>query len=66
MNVELMPFTTPNYVIGKSSPRQKQDGISEGLKWHISDIDANDLSSLCDQFRRDVFEKAGKSDPRMK
>ena len=63
MTVELQPFGTPNYVIQKMAPRPKQDGIVECPKYHLRELDAETLAGLCDQFRREIFEKAGKSDP---
>lgn len=64
MKVKLRPFQTPNYVIAESKPGLRQDGIFECPKWHVKEVNEHTLSKLCDQFRRDIFEKAGKSDPR--
>ena len=62
--IKLRPFNVPNYVLGETSPGLKQDGFVEGPKWHIKELAETTLSELCDQFRKDVFEKAGKQDPR--
>lgn len=64
MKVKLQPFQTPNYVIAESKPGLKQDGMVERPMWHVKEVDENTLSEMCDQFRRDVFEKAGKRDPK--
>lgn len=64
MKVKLQPFSTPNFVIAEQRPGVKQDGIVEAPKWHINEVDINTLSELCDQFRKDIFEKAGKFDPK--
>lgn len=63
--VELKPFMTPNFVITEMPPGVRQDGFKEAPKLPLSDVDASTLSMLCDQFRADVFEKAGKQDPRL-
>jgi len=66
INVELIPMKVPNYVIQKMPPRPRQEGINinGAPKYHLSDLDENVLSQLCDEFRADVFAKAGKQDPR--
>lgn len=57
ISVELQPWSTPNYV-------RIQEGAVYGIP--LKDIDAQALSEMCDQFRKEVFEKAGKEDPRVK
>jgi hypothetical protein len=54
MNIDLVPFATPNFVILK---------IKGGPSLSLAEIDAEDLSELCYQFREDIFKKAGKADP---
>jgi hypothetical protein len=66
MKVRLQPFQVPDYVIAESRPGLKQDGLVENPKWHLRDVDDKTLSELCDQFRHDVFTKAGRVDPRGK
>jgi hypothetical protein len=63
MNIELHPFATPNFVIGKMPPRPRQDGLVESPKWHLREVDADILAKLCDDFRDEVFKKAEKQDP---
>jgi len=63
MKIDLQPFTTPNYVIGKLPPRPRQEGFHEGPKWKLCEVDADVLAQLCDDFRAEVFQKAGKPDP---
>jgi hypothetical protein len=63
MTIALLPFTTPNFVIGRFAARPRQEGITEGPKWPLSEIDADALSALCDEFRAEIFRKAGKADP---
>lgn len=64
MRVKLQPFQTPNYVIAEPKPGLKQDGMIESPKWHVREVDENTLSEMCDQFRRGIFDKAGKRDPK--
>lgn len=64
MEIKLQPLRVPNYVLGECKARLRQEGFFEGPKWHLRDVDAQTLSDLCDRFRRDVFEKAQKPDPR--
>jgi hypothetical protein len=60
-NVELSlePFMTPNHV------RISPDGTNaiSIATLPLKEIDANTLDRLCEQFRTDVFNKAGKSQP---
>jgi len=63
MTIELQPFTTPNFVIGKMPPRPGQDGLQDPPKWALSEVDATTLSVMCHAFRAEVFKKAGKKDP---
>jgi hypothetical protein len=61
-SIELRPFTVPNYVIHKADPIRKLVGFIEAPKSHLSELDADTLSALCDEFRAEVFRKAGKKD----
>ena len=63
MKIELLGFTVPNFVIQKMPPRPRQDGLVEAPKYPLSEVPAEDLASLCDHFRGEVFRKAGKADP---
>lgn len=63
IEVELKPWRVPSYVIPKRVARPRQEGFQEGMKLHISEVDAEALAELCDRFRADVFAKAGKTDP---
>ncbi len=64
ITIELQSFNTPNYVSVLPKQGVRQDGMVESPKWHINELDATTLSEMCDQFRHDVFTKAGKVDPR--
>lgn len=64
-SIELQPFSTPNFVsIKPFHVGQKQDGFAESPKYPLSDLDPETLSDLCDQFRKDIFSKAQKIDPK--
>jgi hypothetical protein len=63
MTIETVPFTTPNFVLLKMPPRHRQEGFQELPKLALSDVPADELSAMCDQFRRDIFKKAAKQDP---
>jgi hypothetical protein len=59
--ISLEPFMTPNFVrMVTRSPAEKSDRIPT---LPLLEIDAETLDRLCDQFRTDVFNKAGKSPP---
>jgi len=64
MKIELHPFSTPNYVIMKIPSRPRQEGMAEAPKFKLEELDADTLDELCEGFRKDVFSKAGKVDPR--
>ena len=62
--VELVPFGTPNYVLVKQQPKSREEGWQgDSPKYHINEVDAETLSSLCDEFRAEIFKKADKADP---
>lgn len=64
INIELQPWATPNFVRAKMSPRPKQEGVNlESPSWPLWEVDALTLSQMCDEFRAEVFKKAGKEDP---
>jgi hypothetical protein len=60
IQIELEPFSTPNFV------RQTNVSLLPGAEpgcFPLSALSAEALDRLCDQFRAEVFEKAGKRDP---
>jgi hypothetical protein len=68
MNVELSPWIVPNFVSAKMPPRPRQDGFNPDAvpKWSLAELDVNTLARQCDDFRAEVFRKAGKPDPSIK
>ena len=63
LQVELQPFQTPNFVRAVGKPGLKQDGMQELPCYPLSDLDSLTLDKLCDDFRAEVFRKAGKEQP---
>lgn len=63
LHVELQPFQTPNFVRAVGKPGQRQDGMQELPCYPLSDLDSMTLDKMCDQFRAEVFRKAGKEQP---
>ncbi len=63
LTVELQPFTTPNFVRAVMPPGKREDGFKETPCYPLSDLDPLTLDKLCEDFRDEVFRKAGKGQP---
>lgn len=63
ISVTLQPFAVPNFVLAEPKTGSRSEGMVETPKYPLSDLDPETLDDLCDQFRRDVFKKAGKTPP---
>ena len=63
LQVELQPFQTPNFVLAVAKPGNRGEGMQEPPCYPLSDLDPLTLDKLCDQFRDEVFRKAGKEQP---
>lgn len=63
LQVELQPFMVPNFVRPVSKPGKREDGLAETGAYPLSDLDSITLDRLCEQFRSEVFRKAGKEQP---
>ncbi len=61
--IRLQPFRTPNFALIEPKLGSRQEGFKEADKYALSELDAATLDLLCDQFRADIFTKAGKRDP---
>lgn len=59
LKVNIKPFSVPNYVVAEAEARPRQEGFSEMPSIHLSDLDADTVHKLCDDFTRAVFKKAG-------
>ena len=64
MKIKLKPFSAPNYVVQVIPPRKRQDGLLNGYNYPLKEVPAEALSIMCDEFRKEVFAKAEKKDPR--
>jgi hypothetical protein len=58
IEVDLAPFTVPNFVRA-----EEEDTGKERTAIALSELDSLTLESLCNEFRDAVFAKAGKSRP---
>ena len=63
IEIKLKPFKTPNYALVDEDAKPREEGFSEGRKFHLSELDACTLSRMCNDFRKEVFKKAGKQEP---
>lgn len=64
INLQLRPFIVPNFVSVDMPPRQRQDGVSFAGTFPLSTVGEDELSRMCDEFRAEIFKKAGKTDPK--
>ena len=65
MNIEVQPWQTPNFIIGKMPARPRQEGFNiDAPKWSLAEVDEETLDKLCMDFRAEVFRKAKKTDPK--
>lgn len=63
LEVELLSFKTPNFVRAVGKPGEREDGMQEAPCYPLSDLDPYTLAKMCDQFRDEIFKKAGKHQP---
>lgn len=62
---EVQPFPVPSEVITIPDNRLPGLGKTQKMNFELSQIDADQLSKMCDDYREAVFSKACKHDPRM-
>lgn len=62
MTVKLSPFAVPREVLAQTG-RVVIDGMEYCPKYRLEEVDADELSELCHEFRRNVFKLAKKTDP---
>lgn len=58
IDVQLKPFTVPSFVRAVSANDKDDSGC-----WPISSLSPETLEELCEEFTREVFERAGKRRP---
>ena len=63
IKLKLKPFQVPNFVLVEEKPGLRQGGLKPSTSWPISELEEDVISELCDEFRKGVFNKAGKNDP---
>lgn len=65
ISMKVKPWTVPNYVHLDVPPEFACAPFSPNpeLAIELKNADAQMLARLCDQFRAEVFKKAGKRDP---
>ena len=64
IEIEIIPFDAPDVIVLKTPPRPRHEGFNlNNSVMHVSEVDAETLSKLCNDFRAEVFKKAGKIDP---
>jgi hypothetical protein len=63
VTVELRPFPVPEYAVMQMPPGRREDGMKALPKFPLNELGAEVLEQLCIQFRKDVFEAAGKEPP---
>ena len=63
IEVNIKPFNVPSFVIPEVPAGKKEDGFepTEGIP--LSALDPVTLEKLCDEFRDNVFRRAGKQQP---
>ena len=64
VKLAVVPWSVPNFVILQFAPRPRQEGFTEAPKLELAAVEADTLAQMCDDFRAEVFRKAGKPDPR--
>lgn len=61
--IELHPFTVPNFARQVQPVGRREDGWKETPAIPLAELSAETLEAMCAEFRRAVFEKAGKMPP---
>lgn len=60
--INLQPFNVPNYAVVQKSPGRREDGFKAAQTIPLSEVGADALRTLCENFCIEVFTKAGKLD----
>jgi len=58
LELEVKLWSPPNFVNAKNP-----DGVGQDFSIPLTQVDANTLERLCDEYRDAIFEKAGKRRP---
>ena len=54
---ELLPFSTPNYVLVMPSPGRRQDGISKAPAIPLRHVPEDVLLQMCEDFKNEIMRK---------
>lgn len=65
IKLNIVPFVAPRGVKVQQKPGEKQTGFTNDQLIELSELSPEVLSQLCDEFRKQVFDTAGKLDPKM-
>ncbi len=63
IEIKLKPFKVPDFVLVDECRKRRQEGFVESRTFNLSEIDECTLSKMCNDFRNEVFKKAGKNPP---
>lgn len=73
IEINLLPFDVPDFVMEKREPAPAPAApalpesaarpIRHAITLHLKEMPAETLSKMCDEYRKEVFKKAGKTDP---
>lgn len=75
ISFKIKPFQVPNFAIVEVPKNQQETVFRDNdrsfnaaggstISIPLSEVNDQSLSDLCDEFRKSVFEKAGKKDPK--
>ncbi len=66
IQLKLRPFNIPNFAIVEGQPVSRQEGINFNSNFFpISELSNADLAEMCEDWRRRIYEKAGKELPEL-
>jgi hypothetical protein len=66
IKVKTIPWITPNFVRIIRPPRSRHEGpnFNDNEGFSLDEVDVETLSEMCDEFRKEIFKKAKKEDPK--
>jgi hypothetical protein len=65
IELKLRPFIVPSFVIIEMPTGKRDEGLVNLPSMAITEVTAEALDAMCDAFRKGVFEKACKADPKL-
>jgi hypothetical protein len=64
IKLKLRPWMAPNFAVPESPPGRREDGVRFEAGIHVRDLPVETLAEMADEWRAELFRKAGKKDPR--